>query len=112
LNHAFTTSQALYLTCWLHQIRGEPRVVHERSATLLRLTADHGLAGWATSGTILRGWAVACAGATEAGVAEMRRGLAAKEAIGIQQHTPCFLGLLGELQLRIQNSREALNALE
>ena len=25
MDHAFTTSQALYLTCWLHQIRGERR---------------------------------------------------------------------------------------
>ena len=45
LGHAFTTSQALYLTCWLHQIRGERRVVHERAAALMALTAEHGLLG-------------------------------------------------------------------
>jgi tetratricopeptide (TPR) repeat protein len=55
LAHAFTTSQTLYLTCWLHQIRREQRLVEERSRALKTLTAEHGLSAWAAHGAILHG---------------------------------------------------------
>jgi class 3 adenylate cyclase/predicted ATPase len=112
LGHAFTTSQALYLTCWLHQIRGEPRVVHERSTSLIALTAEHHLPGWSASGTIFHGWVVADSGAVEAGIAELRRGLAAMEAMGTLLHTPGVLGLLAGLYIGQQNFSEALELLD
>jgi class 3 adenylate cyclase len=55
LGNAFTTSQALYLTCWLHQVRREQRVVEERSRALKGLTAEHGLSAWAAHGAVLHG---------------------------------------------------------
>ena len=103
LGHAYTTSQALYLTCWLHQIRGEQRIVLERATALVALTAAHSLSGWSANGTIFHGWAVAEAGATATGIAELRQGLAAKEAVGIQ-HTPSVLGLLAGLYIGIRES--------
>jgi predicted ATPase len=112
LGHAFTTSQALYLTCLLHQIRRERRVVQERARALTALATEHGLVGWAPSGAILHGWAVADGGETLAGIAELRQGLAAKEAIGVLQHTPSGLGLLAGLSIAIQNSGEALSVLD
>jgi predicted ATPase len=111
LGHAFTTSQALYLTCWLHQIRGERRIVRERASALIALTAEHSLPGWSVSGTIFHGWAEANDGGTEKGIIELRRGLAAKEAIGVLQHTPNVLGLLAQLYIGMQNYDEALQAL-
>ena len=112
LDHAFTTSQALYLTSWFHQVRGEPRVVEERARALMELTTERGLSAWLADGTVLHGWAVAAGGDTDRGIAQLRQGLAAKEAIGVQQHTPGFLGLLAELQLGIGNAREALDVLD
>jgi predicted ATPase len=56
--------------------------------------------------------AVADGGAAEEGIAELRRGLAASEAMGIQQHTPCFLGLLAELCIGIRNYGEALKLVD
>ena len=87
------TSQALYLTCWLHQVRREERVVEEQSRALKGLTAEHGLSAWAAHGAVLHGWAVGEGGAAEAGIAELRQGLTATEAMGDQHHTPGFLGL-------------------
>jgi class 3 adenylate cyclase/predicted ATPase len=112
LGQAFTTSQALYLTGWLHQVRGERHVVRERTETLMALATEHGLSAWASHGTILHGWAVAEGGAAETGIAEHRQGLAANDALGIQQHTPCFLGLLAALYIGIHNAGEALNVLD
>jgi predicted ATPase len=112
LDHAFTTSQALYLTGWLHQVRGEPGVVEERARAMMELATERGLSAWLADGTVLHGWAVAKSGDTDRGIAQLRQGLAAKEAIGVQQHTPGFLGLLAELQLGIRNPHEALNVLD
>ena len=78
----------------------------------MALATEHGLVGWAPSGAILHGWAVADGGETLAGIAELRQGLAAKEAIGVLQHTPTGLGLLAGLSIAIQNSGEALSVLD
>jgi predicted ATPase len=112
LGHAYTTSQALYLTCWLHQIRGDQRLVRERAAAVMALATEHGLSAWSANGKVLHGWAVADAGATEAGIAQLCRGLAAKQAMGVQLHTPGFLGLLAGLYIGIKNSGEALKVLD
>jgi predicted ATPase len=61
---------------------------------------------------VLHGWAVAKRGAAEVGMAELRRGLAASEAMGIQQHTPCFLGLLADVCLGTRNYNEARKLLD
>jgi hypothetical protein len=74
----------------------------------MALATEHGLVGWAPSGAILHGWAVAGL----AGIAELRQGLAAKEAIGVLQHTPSGLGLLAGLLIAIQNFGEALSVLD
>jgi class 3 adenylate cyclase/predicted ATPase len=112
LDQAFTTSQALYLTGWLHQVRGEPRVVQERARAMMDLATERGLSAWLADGTVLHRWAVAEGSDTDRGIAQLRQGLAAKEAIGVQQHTPGFLGLLAELQLGIRNHDETLNVLD
>jgi predicted ATPase len=112
LGHGFTTSQALYLTCWFHQVRREQRAVEERAKTLIGLAREHGLSAWAANGAVLHGWAVAEGGAVETGIAELRQGLEATEAMGVQQHTPGFLGLLAGLHLGTKNFGEALQALD
>jgi predicted ATPase len=55
---------------------------------------------------------VANDGATEAGIAQLRSGLAAKQAMGVQLHTPGFLGLLAGLYIGIKSSGEALKLLD
>jgi class 3 adenylate cyclase/predicted ATPase len=112
LGHPFTTSQALYLTCWLHQIRREPRAVHERSTSLMALTTEHHLLGWLTTGAMLHGWAMADGRSAEAAIAKMRQDLAARAATGVQLNTPSFLGLLAELYLKIANANEGLKLLD
>ena len=47
-------------------------------------------------GTVLHGWARAMHGQGEAGIAEMRQGLAAELAMGSKAWQPYFLGLLAE----------------
>jgi predicted ATPase len=61
---------------------------------------------------IFHGWVVADGGAVEAGIAELRRGLAAMEAMGTLLHTPGLLGLLAGLYIGQQNFSEALELLD
>jgi predicted ATPase len=110
--HAYTTSQALYLTCWLHQVRGERCAVRERAAALMTLASEHGFSAWSANATMLHGWAVAGDGAAEAGIAQLGQGLAALEAMGVRQHTPSFLGLLAGLHIELENPVEAVRLLD
>ena len=112
LGHAFTTGQALYLTCWFHQVLREPRAVEARARTLMKLATDHGLSAWAAHASVLHAWAVGQGGAVETGIAELRQGLVAIEDMGVQQHTPGFLGLLARLYMGTKNPGEALNVLD
>lgn len=109
LRHAFTTSQALYLTCWLHQVRGGSQIVGQRADAMMRLAAEHGLSAWSASATIFHGWAVADSGAIEPGITQMRRGLAAQQALGVQQHMP---GLLAGIHLKQEDPAEALKLVD
>jgi class 3 adenylate cyclase/predicted ATPase len=79
------------------QIRGERLALEERSAGLAVLTEKHGFQHWHATATILHGWAVAAGGAPEAGLEEMRRGLAAKQATGAEIKVPYYLGLMAGL---------------
>ena len=94
------------------QMRGEQRAVEERSAGLLTLTEKHGFPHWHATATILHGWAVATGGAPEAGLAEMRRGLAAKQATGAEIKVPYYLGLMAGQLGRMGRAADALALLD
>jgi predicted ATPase len=111
-DHALTKSEALYWTAWFHQVRREQRDVEERTRELIRLATEHRLSAWAANGRVLHGWAVGEGGAAETGIAELRQGLAAIEATGVQLNTPGFLGLLAGLHIRTKNCGEALQVLD
>jgi class 3 adenylate cyclase/predicted ATPase len=94
------------------QMRGEQRAVEERSAGLLMLTEKHGFPHWHATATILHGWAVATGGAPEAGLAETRRGLAAKQATGAEVKVPYYLGLMAGQLGRMGRAADALALLD
>jgi predicted ATPase/class 3 adenylate cyclase len=91
------------------QLRGDRRAVEERAAALMAITAEHGFAHWHATATLLHGWAVGAGGAVEDGIAEMRRGLAAKEATGARLKIPFYLGLMAGLHGRAGRGTEALH---
>jgi hypothetical protein len=62
--------------------------------------------------TIFHGWAEAIGGATEAGIAELRQGLAAIQGIDVLQHTPTVLGLRAEPHVENMQPGEAIRCLD
>jgi predicted ATPase len=111
LGHPYTTCQALFLNSWLHQGRGEPGLAGERAAAAVALATEHGLPAWAADGIVLQGWALAAEGEVVAGVAGLRRGLAAERASGVLLFQPSFLGLLADTCIRAGEATEALAVL-
>ena len=108
LAQPLTSAFALHVGCVLRQIRGERALVEERSAALVALAAEQGFPHFVGTGTFFRGWAMAAGGAVEEGIAEMRRGLAAKRATGAEIKVPYYLGLLAAAETAAGRSVEGL----
>jgi predicted ATPase len=96
LSHPFSQALALGYAAILHQFRREERATDERAAAGMALCREHGFAYYLTWGTILQGWVLAEQGQQEAGIAQMRDGLAAFRATGGEVRLPYYLTLLAE----------------
>jgi predicted ATPase len=105
-------SNALYLNCWLHQVRGEAHIVRDRAHAMLTLSAEHNYPIWLANAKILHGWAVAATGFSEAGLAQVHDGFRDLRPLGVRIHLPCFLGLLAELLTKAGDWNQALTVLD
>ena len=81
--HPYSLVLALVHAATVHQYRREVLAVHAQAAAAMTLATEQGFfaerVAWAT---VLHGWALALQGQGEAGLAEMRQGLAADLAPG------------------------------
>src|SRR5262249_54183474 len=68
----------LYQGCVFYQLLSNPSKVEEETRELISLTAGQGFTHWHATGMIFQGWCMAVCGECEAGLAEMRRGMAAE----------------------------------
>jgi predicted ATPase len=107
----YTLTFALHVSCLFNQVRGDLRIVQEQSRTLMSLATEHGIPHWVATGTIFHGWALTAQGELDAGIAQMRQGLAAKQATGAQLKVPYYLGLLAAAYTQAGNAAEALGLL-
>jgi predicted ATPase len=62
-------------------------------------------------GTSLHGWALVEQGQHEAGIAQMRQGIAALQATGAEAHRLYFLALLAEAHTKVSRAEEGLAVL-
>jgi class 3 adenylate cyclase/predicted ATPase len=84
LSHAYSLVLALHNAADLHQRRRERQAAQERAEAVIALCTEHGFAQYLAWGTILCGWALAEQGQREAGIAQMRQGIAAHQATGTE----------------------------
>jgi len=87
----------------VHLFRREGQDAHAQAEALLTLAHEHGFAESLAFGTSLRGWALveraSLSGAREqreAGLGQLREGLAAFRAIGEELFDPLFLGTVAQ----------------
>jgi predicted ATPase len=119
LAHPFSLVSALLFAAWLHHLRREWPLTHERAEALIALATEQGSAQFVAGGTIFRGCALAerepapgaGQGQVEAGMAQMQQGLAAWRATGAEVLRPYGLALLAEASAKVGQVEEGLTLL-
>jgi predicted ATPase len=111
LTHPHTLAVALDFATMLHQSRREPQAAHEQAEAAVALATEQGFPQYAAQGTILRGWALALQGQGEAGMAQVRQGIAAYRATGAALLSPYFCTMLAEVSDHLGHPEDGLQAL-
>jgi len=119
LAHPLSLAMAQHWVAWLHQRRRDVLAVQAQADALLRLTTAQGFPTWAGYGTFWQGWTRVAQGQGEAGLVQMRQGIAAVWGTGQSLARPFGLVLLaeaawhcGQVAEGLRLLAEALEALE
>ena len=111
LSHPFSLA---FARCWVAmvlQFRRDVPAVHEQAEAAVALATEQGFPLWAGVGTSLRGWALAMQGQGEAGMAQVRQGIAAYRATGTALVVPYFCTVLAEVAAHLGHTDDGLQAL-
>jgi predicted ATPase len=95
----------------VHQARREVQAAQEHAEMAIALSREQGFTFLLAGGTFLRGWALAVQGRAEEGITQMRQGLAAVLATGVEVRLPYNLALLAEAYERVGQVEEGLAVL-
>jgi tetratricopeptide (TPR) repeat protein len=106
LAHPFSVATALIFAAEIHRYRREAHMTYERAEAALVLSCEQGFAFRLAQATILRGWALVEQGQGEAGIAQIRQGLAAYRATGVA--TAGYLAVLAEASGKVGQIEEGL----
>jgi class 3 adenylate cyclase/tetratricopeptide (TPR) repeat protein len=82
LSHPFSLAFAWCWAAFVSQVHRDVPAVHEQAEAAVALATEQGFTQWAAWGTSLRGWAATMQGQGEAGLAQVRQGIAAWRGSG------------------------------
>jgi predicted ATPase len=108
LSHPPSLAFALIGADVLHNFRREGQAAQERAEAVIALANEQGLPFYLTSGFVHRGWALAQQGRAEEGIAQIREGLTASQAIGTEAYRASYLAILAEAHRTAGQSEEGL----
>jgi len=115
LAHALGPPYSLALArCWaayVSQFCRDVPAVHMQAEAAVALATEKGFPFWGAAGTILRGWALVIQGQGEAGMAEVRQGIAAYRATGAALLVPYYCTLLADVAAHLGHTEDGLQAL-
>jgi predicted ATPase len=111
LSHPPSLAFALTDAAWLHQCRREAHAAQEQAEAAIALCAEQGIPFFLANGTVVRGWALAQRGQIEEGIAQVRQGMTAWQAMGAEGAQSWWLALLAEVYGKRGQSEEGLTAL-
>lgn len=111
LSHSWDLTWALEYAALLHQLRGEGQLTRERTEEVIALAREQGFVPALADATVLRGWVLAAQGRGEEGIAQIREGLAAYQALGAKPAWTYYLALLAEAYGKGGRPEEGLHVL-
>jgi predicted ATPase len=91
----------------MHSHRREPAEALDSAERLITVALEEHQMYWLQAAVIVRGWATACMGDVEQGIAGMREGIAAYSSTGAGVSLPHFHGLLTEVLITQNRLDEA-----
>ena len=94
--HSFSLAFALAHMARLPQWRQDVSATLQCAEVLMTLCDEHGFRQYWSQGTLLHGWAMVVQGQGEEGLAQLRQGLTAYEAMGTDIWRSYFLAVLAE----------------
>jgi predicted ATPase len=107
----YTLAHTLYFAAALCQFRRDTHLAHEWLDALMGLDAEQGFPLYAACGTVLRGWLRVAAGQGAEGIAQMRQGLTALQAMRVGASWPYMLALLAEAYGKMGQGEAGLRVL-
>jgi DNA-binding SARP family transcriptional activator len=110
-SHAHSLAGCLHFSSVFHAFCQEPLVAQELTEEAIAICSKQGLAGWLAWAMVIRGWALAKQGQGEAGVAQIRQGLAAVRAAGAEVARAYQLTLLVEAYQSVGKPEAGLRVL-
>src|SRR5262249_12481240 len=111
LSHAVSLAYARCLAAFVYQYRLDVPVVHAQAEAAVALSTEQGFPLWAAYGTSVRGWPLALRGEGEAGLAQLRQGIAAQRATGAALNVPYWCTVLADVADRLGHPADGLQAL-
>jgi class 3 adenylate cyclase/predicted ATPase len=111
LSHPYSLAYAMQFAATVHRLRRDAQAARERAEAVLTLASEHGFPYWVAAGTFVRGWAIAEQGQPDEGAREMRRGIEAWRAIGIQTFGQPYV-MLAEVCGKVGEPTEGLRLLD
>src|SRR5262249_18464310 len=111
LSHPFSLAVARGYGAVVSQYRRDGSAVHGQAEAAVPLATEQGFPLWAAYGTSLRGWALAMQGQGEAGLAQIRQGIAALRATGAALLVPFLCTVLADVCDHLCHPEDGLQAL-
>jgi predicted ATPase len=111
LSHPLSLAWAQCMAAWVAQVRRDVRAVYEQADAAVALATTQGFPPWAAFGTSFRGWALAMQGQGEAGMTQVRQGIAAWRATGAALFVPYFYTMLADVCAHLGHPTDVRQAL-
>ena len=110
--HPFSQAIARTITLRVLQLRGDTAAVIDHANAAIALCVEHQFVHYLAMASILRGWARACRGDLETGIAEIQDGLEKVRTTGALLLESYSLGLLADACLRNKRYGQSLDFLK
>jgi predicted ATPase len=111
LSHPYSLAYARSMAAVVSQFRRDVPAAHEQAGACVELATAQGFPQWAALGTSVRGWALALQGQGEAGMAQVRQGIAAWQATGAALTVPYVCTVLADVSAHLGHIEDGLQAL-